>query len=332
MSTVLVIGCNGVQNESFVSNRIMLGTTCKITTWDKDTDFNAVWKKIAEIEKTISAHDETSELAKLNGKAGGEWVTVSPILYQAVSQALEIAGLSDGAFNPAIGVLVDLWGIGEYVENKANEINPDNVAAPVIPSDSEIAEALKHIDWHSIELKTAEDGSFMIRIKDKGTEINLGGIGKGIAADIAAAELARQGVSSALINFGGNVMCLGARTDGDKFRIGIQIPFEERNNYSQVLKVSDSSVVTSGTYEKYFVDADGVLYHHILDGGTGFPARTGLLSVTIVGPSSAVCDGLSTACFVLGLERATQLIGMMKGYGAIFIEEDSTVVPVGIEL
>ncbi|MDD3162623.1 MAG: FAD:protein FMN transferase [Sphaerochaetaceae bacterium] len=314
LAVVFTASCSKYQEKT--SEMILFGTTCRITASDK-ADFDAVWKRLGELEDNISARSEQGDLADLNSKAGQGWVEVSQDLYDSLKIALDIASRSNGAFNPAIGELVNLWGIVDK--------HPD------VPSESDLAAVMEHIDWHAIEIKD-DDGITMARITDPGVRIDLGGIGKGIAADLAVSLLRKQGIKSALVNFGGNIMCLGSHHTGEPYRIGIQVPFANRNEYKQVVQVIDQSVVTSGPYEKNFVGSDGKLYHHIIDSATGYPADNGLASVTIIGPSSAICDGLSTSCFVLGLDAGTALVQSMEGYSAVFILDDGTAVPVGISL
>lgn len=312
-SLVLMLCSCKPKEES--SEQLCFGTVCRITA-ASGTDFEAIWAEMRNLEQVLSARNGTSELERLNSMAGQSWLDVSETLYTVLEKGLMIAQITNGAFNPAIGALVRLWDIGG--ENQR------------VPSDEEIREALEHISWHDIHL-SREGNNYRVKIDDPELRIDLGGIGKGYAVDVAADELERQGQDSALLNFGGNVYCLGKKTDGEDYRIGIQIPFADRNVYSQVVEVSDGAVVTSGAYEKNFTSEDGILYHHILDSKTGFPSESGLVSVSIVGPEGAICDGLSTAFFVLGEKRALELIGSFIGYGCLIIREDGSAISVGIE-
>lgn len=308
---ILAVSCG---DEKLVqSSRLVFGTSCSISA-PADADVESVWKRLAELDDSLGAHNLDSELSRLNGRAGQGWVNVSEDLHRAIELALEMAEASGGAFNPALGNLVELWGIGG--EN------------PKVPEQAQIDRALGHSDWKNIELGPDDT----VRILDPELKIDLGAIGKGFAADEAARMLAEQGIDSALLNFGGNIMTVGRRPDGKMFRIGIQAPFEQRNSYNQVVRIAGESVVTSGVYERCFTGEDGTLYHHILNPDTGYPALSGLLSVTIIGPESAICDGLSTACFVLGVERGLALLEGFPGYRAIFILEDGSAVPYGISI
>ncbi len=155
-----------------------------------------------------------------------------------------------------------------------------------------------------------------------GAEIDLGGIAKGYIADKVAAYLKSQGVTSACINMGGNVVTIGEKPGGRPWTIGVRDPKGTPDQSEEVLSLKDASVVTSGTYERFFL-LDGTRYHHLLNPETGMPVQNGLASVTIVGERSALCDALSTACFVLG-EDASRPILDQYGVFAIFLYENGT--------
>jgi thiamine biosynthesis lipoprotein len=154
--------------------------------------------------------------------------------------------------------------------------------------------------------------------------VDVGAIAKGYAADQAARILMDAGVEHALLDFGGNILTIGNKPDGSQWRIGIQHPEESRNQYLGILEGVDETIVTSGPYERYFIE-EGVRYHHILDRRTGYPARNGLLSATIVAEESMRADALSTATFVLGMEEAQELVLSLEDVEAIFVTEEQEV-------
>ena len=156
------------------------------------------------------------------------------------------------------------------------------------------------------------------------TTIDLGAIAKGYIADRIKDQLLNAGVKSAIINLGGNVLCVGEKPDGSKFHIGLQKPFADRDETFEVLGINDLSVVTSGVYERHF-EIDGKNYHHILNPKTGYPYDNGLISVTILSKESVDGDGLSTTCFSLGLEKGLELANSLDGIYACFIDEDYNV-------
>ena len=151
--------------------------------------------------------------------------------------------------------------------------------------------------------------------------IDAGAIAKGYIADRIKDYLLAHGVESAIINLGGNVLCIGEKPDGTPFKIGLQKPFEGRNEIISNLSINDMSVVSSGVYERHFV-VDGENYHHLLNPATGYPYDNGLIAVTIVSPRSVDGDALSTTCFSLGLEKGLELINSMDGIYGYFITDD----------
>ena len=160
-----------------------------------------------------------------------------------------------------------------------------------------------------------------VTLTDPEAAIDLGGIAKGYIADRIKDYLVSQGVKSAIIDLGGNILCVGKRPDGEPFRIGIQRPFADRSETAAIVEIDGKSVVSSGIYERYF-EKDGVLYHHILNPDTGYPYDNGLVSVTIISDESVDGDGLSTSCFALGLEKGMELIDSLPDVYAVFITED----------
>jgi thiamine biosynthesis lipoprotein len=183
-----------------------------------------------------------------------------------VKTALQYARLTDGAFNPAIGPLVSLWGI--------------NTETAKVPSDEKFPVSCHCSIGEEVVLDDAEHTIFLPR---QGMSLDLGGIGKGYAADIAKATLRQLGASSALVNLGGNILVIGTKPDGEAWRIGLQDPDSSRGEFFLSVSLTDGLWLASGPYERYFVQ-DGVRYHHILDASTGYPAVTHIASVTIVVP------------------------------------------------
>ena len=160
-----------------------------------------------------------------------------------------------------------------------------------------------------------------IRFDSPDMGLDLGAVAKGYIADRIKDFLVEKGIKSGIINLGGNVLCIGGRTDGTPFKIGIQKPFADRSETLCTVDISDKSVVSSGIYERCF-ELDGQFYHHILDPSTGYPYDNGLVSVTIISDKSVDGDGLSTTCFALGLEKGLELINSLENVEAIFITEN----------
>ena len=172
------------------------------------------------------------------------------------------------------------------------------------------------VDYRDVSLEGDE-----IRFAKEGMQLDLGAVAKGYIADRIKDYLLEQGVESAIIDLGGNILCVGSRPGGDPFRIGLQRPFASHSETVATVEITDKSVVSSGIYERYF-EEDGVLYHHILNPETGYPYDNGLVSVTIISDESVDGDGLSTSCFALGLEKGMELINSLPDVQAVFITED----------
>ena len=250
---------------------------------------------IASLESLVSVTDTDSELYAINQTGSG---TLTGKASSLMEQALEICRRTDGALDLSIYPIVRAWGFttGSYQ----------------VPDEAEIQALLPLVDYRKIQYDAAT-GTVTL---PEGMEIDLGSVAKGYAGQLAAQMLREHGVQSALLNLGGNVQTVGAKPDGSPWQIGIKDPQGE--DAMMVLSVEDQAVVTSGGYERYF-EQDGQTYWHIMDPSTGHPADSGLLSVTIVGDEGVVCDGLSTALFVMGLEKAADLWAQSGDFEAVFV-------------
>ncbi|OHD74077.1 MAG: hypothetical protein A2177_03775 [Spirochaetes bacterium RBG_13_68_11] len=292
-------GCAAGTKPVAYSRMGLLGTLCKITTWGHaERAADAAFERIAEIDERMSANRAASEVSRVNTAAGVAPVAVSADTYSVILEAVAFSRRSEGRFDLTVGPLVKLWGIGT-----------DDAR---VPSPPEITAALALVGWRDVTLSAADSTVFLRR---PGMAIDLGAIAKGYAADEAAAVLAAKGVKTALIDLGGNVLTLGAKPDGSPWRIGLQDPDPSvpRGTHIGIIEFEGSrSVVTSGTYERYFV-RDGVRYHHLLDTATGSPMANGLSAVTIFTTRSIIADGYSTLVFASGLERGRALVEATGG-------------------
>jgi thiamine biosynthesis lipoprotein len=286
-----------------------LGTFCHITLFEQEQDkvYNDVFARIREIENLMSVNISSSDVSRVNAAAGIEPVKVHEETFAVIKLALHYAKLSGGAFDPTVEPLVSLWGIGG--------------GRPRVPFQAEIDETLPLVNWQYVRLDEETRSVFLAR---RGMALDLGGIAKGYAADEAAAVIRNSGVERAIINLGGNILTCGERKDGKPWRVGVQNPNDDRNKYIGVLQVTEKSVVTSGVYERFF-EKEGRRYHHIFSPSSGYPADSGLLSVTITAPRSIDADALATAVFVLGYERGSALIESLAETEAVFIFSDLSV-------
>lgn len=296
--------------DPITETAIKLNTVVTITIYDsQDTSLlDHCMELCDQYEQIFSRTLETSELYRLNHhllEDANGISHLSPELADLISRGLEYGQLSDGRFDIAIGPVSSLW-----------DFTSDD---PSVPDDSLIQSALPLVNHQDVILDGQE-----ITFRKEGMQLDLGAIAKGYIADRLKEYLLDAGVKSAIINLGGNVLCVGSRPDGTPFRVGLQKPFADRNETIGTIQVSDLSVVSSGIYERYF-EQDGQLYHHILDPATGYPCDNNLIAVTILSRESTDGDALSTTCFALGLEEGMNLIESLEDVEAMFITDDQEI-------
>ncbi|MBM4117185.1 FAD:protein FMN transferase [bacterium] len=245
-----------------------------------------VQERFAAVEAAMSVWDAGSELSRANRAAVDSALTLSPLVGNCLTLAHALRAASGGAFEPGAGPLMRLWG---FTRRQGRLPAADSLAA-LLP-------VLGAYDYDA--------GSRRLTRRHPAVALDLGGIAKGYALDLAAAELRGLGLASALIDLGGNLYCLGEAGRGEAWQVGIRDP-RDRERYFAALALRDEAVATSGSYER-FVTIDGRRYGHIMNPATGRPAE-GLLSATTVCRSAALGDGLSTALFVLGPAGARRLL------------------------
>ena len=271
------------------------------------------WKLCAELDQTLSRTQEASEVSKINN-AGGEWTEAGQDTIDIISSGIYYSALSDGDFDITIGGVTDLW-----------DFHADPEDAKVPDADA-VAEAVKHVDYNNIEI----DGN-KLRILDPKARIDLGGIAKGYIGDRMTEALEQAGVTSGIINLGGNVICIGAKDnsaaegEGD-FVVGVETPYSDRSEIVGKINARDMTLVTSGVYERQ-IEVDGKIYHHILSTETGYSVETDLDAVTLTGAKgqSMDLDALSTICLIKGRDAAKELIEKTPGIEAVFILHDGSI-------
>jgi thiamine biosynthesis lipoprotein len=292
-----------------------LGTLCFITLYDqgRDSVYNDIFARIAEIENLMSVNIPDSDISRINKNAGIEPVRVHEDTFKVIERAVYFSMLSDGAFDSSVGPLVKLWNIGGLHFQ--------------IPSQEEIDKILPLVNWRNIVLDAQTNSVFLLQ---HGMALDLGSIAKGYAADEALKIIKRAGIERSLIDLGGNIIVHGEKKDKSPWKVGIQHPYKEHGTVLGFLQTMDKTVVTSGVYQRYS-KKDGIRYHHIFSPSQGYPAQTGLLSVTLImdisrSNASMDADALSTAIFVLGYEKGFSLLKYFPGTEAIFVFEDNRVI------
>lgn len=308
VSLGLVSGCGASRPLS--RSGFYFDTVITVTIYDasKESALAGCFDLAERYENYFSNTLPDSDISKINA-ANGAPVTVHEETAELLEKGISYGNLSGGSFDITIGKLSDLWNISLKALLEETD-------ASMVPSEAEIAEALSTVDYTCIQIDGNE-----VTLTNPGAKIDLGGIAKGYIADRMKEYLSEQGVTSALINLGGNVLTLGEKPDGSPFTIGIQYPFEEDGSSIASVQVTDQTVVSSGIYERYF-EVEDTLYHHILNPKTGYPYDNDLLGVTVVTKDSVDGDALSTICFALGLEKGMDFIESLEGTEALFITED----------
>lgn len=295
--------------KAYESQDFLMGTVIsqKIYGGDAKRASEDIVKRLRDIESKMTVNTSGGEINNLNEQAGRNYVDLSEETIYILEKALKYSKLSNGAFDITIGPLVKEWGI--FTEN------------PRVPLEKEIGYLLRLVDYNSL---IVNKNLLTAKLIKAGQAVDLGGIAKGYGADEAIKIYKSYGIKSAYINLGGNIAVLGTKPDGTPWKIGIQNPRAENGKYIGLVSVIDKAVVTSGDYERYF-EKDGIRYHHILDPKTGYPAQSDLISATIVAGKSVDADALSTAVFILGLDKGMELVNSLEDVDAVFVTSERKV-------
>ncbi len=299
---LLCQGCSGSRQASV--NFYAMDTVMQITCYGKDADaaVKAAQAEIVRLDELLSIGNESSEVSRINQNGG---VLLSADVAALADCALMLNRLTDGAYDMTILPVMELWGFttGEYA----------------VPDEDELSKVLALcgsdlVTYNEVSYNTdsEEIGNKKYQLElSNGQGIDFGGLAKGYASDRLVQIFDGYDLKSAYFSLGGNVYCYHKKTDGSEWNIAIENPLGNRD-YLGAVRVHDEAVVTSGGYERYF-ERDGKRYHHIIDPATGYPAESGLISVTVVSSDGTLADGLSTACYVLGLDDS---IALWQKYGS----------------
>ncbi|MDD5512743.1 MAG: FAD:protein FMN transferase [Candidatus Omnitrophica bacterium] len=277
-----------------------MGTFIEVTSSDRRAP-GIVFDEFKRIERLLSKYDSQSEIFRLNQQGR---LQASPETYDLIKRSKELSRVTAGAFDITVGPLMDIWGFADRDFQ--------------IPSRAQIRRALALVGSDKIILQDADN---VVKLKIPGMKLDLGGIAKGFAIDRAVARLKSSGITSCLINAGGQVFCLGSKS-GVPWRVAIQDP--RNNDFRGYLELVDRTIATSGDYNQYFI-RDNRRYSHIIDPRSGYPADSGVVSVTVISDQGALADGLSTAIFVLGKDKARLLVNDFPGTEVKVIEEKDLV-------
>lgn len=300
MTTAVVLSSGCSLESKYDCEFFAMDTVMTINAYGSKSEsaVKAAQNEINRLDKLLSVQKENSEIFKLNQS---KKMTVSEDTLTLITRSKEIYTLTDGAFDISCEPLIREWGFYSGLENK-------------VPSQKAIETALEGVGAEHIKIK---DSTVTL---DDNTSLDLGGIAKGYASHKAAEILKDNGVTSALMSLGGNVRAVGSKPDGESWSVAVTDP-DDNSKSIGTLKISDKAVVTSGGYQRYF-EENGQTYHHIIDTKTGYPADSGLKSITIVSDDDALADALSTALFVMGLEKSRKFYSENSSlFGAVFITD-----------
>ncbi len=299
-STILpLVGCKAkaplIEEELYALDTII---TMSVYSADEEA-VNAAKAEIKRLESLLSVTNPESDISRIN-TSPDTFVKVSEDTFNLVKSAIAVSESTKGTFDITIYPAVKLWGF--------------TTSDYKVPDNNELLEVKSKIDYNKIEL---DESTKSVKVP-KGTSLDLGGIAKGYIADKAAEVLINKGLTSALLNFGGNIRLIGSKPDNSSFKLGIKAPFTE--GYFAVLKAQDVTASTAGGYERYF-EENGKRYHHILNPETASPAETDVISATVVGKNGEVCDALSTVTFINGSSGVEELSEMYPDYGFIALTD-----------
>lgn len=300
---IISLSACGYTSE-YTTDFFAMDTAMTVTAYGKNSKeaVKAVESELNRLNLLWSVENPSSEIFKLNQN---KKMTVSADTEKLISRAKKISDLTDGDFDITVQPLVTKWGFYSSLENR-------------VPTQSEIDKALDFVGYQNIALSDTD-----VSLKDN-TSVDLGGIAKGYASFSAAELLKNQGIESAVMSLGGNVRVIGTKPDGADWTVAIADPDDSSADIGFV-KVADTAVITSGGYQRYF-EKNGKKYHHIIDPKTGYPAQSGLKSVTVVSGDDILADALSTALFVKGLDASIDFYKQNSGlFEAIFVTEDNKI-------
>lgn len=309
------IGCSPMALQSpkpYKETQFLMDTIIEITAYGPNSEVaaKAAFNEFKRIQAISDKYNADSQVAKINQMAGISLVKVSPDLIKMINDSAEISRKTDGAFDISIGPLTELWGIGHKGE--------------FVPTQEEINKVLPLVDYRMIQVDTNNETVFLPKI---GMKLDLGGVAKDYALNKATDIIKAHGITSALLNAGGDIQVIGTRPDGKPWRIGVQDP---RNSEGVVAKVALdpwNTLQTSGDYQRFFIKNE-VRYAHILNPETGRQPNE-IASVTLVYKDSDIYnsgDIASSGFIVLGLEKSMEVLKKIPGVEAIFITTDGKVV------
>ena len=307
-----------VQNQKCQKQLFAMDTYMEFTAYGKNSEkaVDAAIEEVQKLDAMLSAENSKSEVYALNEQGN---LQATDDLAELILRGKEIYQETDGLFDDTIYPVMKLWGFptGNYH----------------VPTAAEVQKKLALVDENKVEIQTRDSDEKGRDSKEKAKfvtlgadqQIDFGGIAKGYTGQKLAELFQEYGVSSALVSLGGNIQAIGTKPDGSSWKVGIRDPKGGQQDYIGVLSVENQAVITSGGYERYF-EEDGKTYIHIINPRTGYPADGDLLSVTIVSRDGTLADGMSTAVYIMGYEKACQFWRQRREeFNVILVTDDGKI-------
>ncbi len=303
----------------YKESRVVMDTLSTITVLSPSEEkareaIEAGFARIKKLEQLLNFFSPESEITAINRASGSSPVKVSKETLEIIKKAVEIADYTNGAFDPTIGPVIRLWGFSRQTPGSS------------IPSIDEIKNALRLVDYKKIKIDISASEVFL---EKRGMELDLGGIVKGYAADMAIEAIKVKGIKAALVAIAGDIKGFGLKPDLQSWKVGIQSP-RPADNKAKIegedifasLYLKDKAISTSGDYQRFFIK-QGKRYHHILDPRIGY-STSDVISVSVIAPHGFIADGLSTGIFVLGREKGIKLLKSM-GLDGIIVDANEEI-------
>ncbi|MEO8326889.1 MAG: FAD:protein FMN transferase [Nitrospirota bacterium] len=307
--SLFLAGCQGTPHL-VKRSQMLMGTVVSVTAVGSDESTvqqaaKAGLDEIRRLEELLSTWIPTSELSKVNAAAGREPIQVSQETFEVLTRSLEMAKLTQGGFNVAVGPAVKAW---------------DASGEGQVPSQEDLEALRPKMELSNMQL---DEKTRSVWLRLPGMSVDVGGIGKGYAADLAARVMQASGATAGVVALSGDIKTFGRMPDHQRFVFGIQHPRKEQGEVLGRIELEDEAVSTAGDYQRYFMK-DGVRYHHILDPATLLPAR-GCQSVTVIAKDGVMADGLDTGIFVMGPDKGMALIESLPAVEGVIVDQEGTV-------
>ena len=307
--TLFLAGCQGTPHL-VKRSQMLMGTVVFVTAVGADERIaqraaKAGLDEIRRLEELLSTWIPTSELSQVNAAAGRESIQVSQETFEVLTQSLEVAKLTQGGFNIALGPAVNAWNVSGEGQ---------------VPRQEDLEALRPQIELSNLQL---DEITRSVWLRRPGMSIDVGGIGKGYAADLAAKVMRTTGATAGVVALSGDIKTFGRMPDTQRFVFGIQHPRKEQGEVLGRIELEDEAVSTAGDYQRYFIK-DGVRFHHILDPKTLHPAR-GCQSVTVIAKDGVMADGLDTGIFVMGPDKGMALIESLPDVEGVIVDQEGTV-------